>query len=225
MPPEIPVIEQPYFTLEEMLQTPNGQWKVLFATVGSYGIAMPGSVRAPSRRSGPKGGKNPCSPSSGTERKSRSKQRKGIGQSTSSLLWFRCWLPTWEPAKAGRVLATRNDTPFRKSNVRRKLNQILKKLDLAPAEQAPCFSTCRVSVLQAKGARRLDCGMGRALKPADDIWVHAISRMNFADELCAVLPCFSQPVCQRICGLVPMDPNSRQLRRREVQRKLLTIRD
>src|SRR6516165_2514505 len=89
-----------------------------------------------------------------------------------------------EPAKAGRVLATRNDTPFRKSNVRRKLNQILKKLDLAPAEQAPCFSTCRVSVLQAKGARRLDCGMGRALKPADDIWVHAISRMNFADELC-----------------------------------------
>jgi integrase len=51
---------------------------------------------------------------------------------------------------SGRVFATRNGTPFCKGNVRRKLNQILKSLKLAPAG-LHAFRHGRVSVLQASG--------------------------------------------------------------------------
>jgi integrase len=52
--------------------------------------------------------------------------------------------------KTGRVFATRSGTPFCKSNVRRKLNQILKKLKLAPAG-LHAFRHGRVSLLQENG--------------------------------------------------------------------------
>jgi integrase/recombinase XerD len=52
--------------------------------------------------------------------------------------------------KGGRVFETRAGTPFCKSNVRRKLNQILKKLHLAPAG-LHAFRHGRVSVLQENG--------------------------------------------------------------------------
>jgi len=53
--------------------------------------------------------------------------------------------------KAGRfVFQTNRGTPFCKSNVRRKLNQILKKLNLAPAG-LHAFRHGRVSVLQENG--------------------------------------------------------------------------
>ena len=48
------------------------------------------------------------------------------------------------------MFETRAGTPFCKSNVRRKLNQILKKLNLAPAG-LHAFRHGRVSVLQANG--------------------------------------------------------------------------
>jgi integrase len=48
------------------------------------------------------------------------------------------------------VFQTRNGTPFCKSNVRRKLNQILKSLKLAPAG-LHSFRHGRVSVLQERG--------------------------------------------------------------------------
>ena len=51
---------------------------------------------------------------------------------------------------SGRVFATRNGTPFCKGNVRRKLNQILKSLNLAPAG-LHAFRHGRVSVLEATG--------------------------------------------------------------------------
>ena len=49
--------------------------------------------------------------------------------------------------KGGRVFDTRHGTPFCKSNVRRKLNEILKKLHLAPAG-LHAFRHGRVSLLQ-----------------------------------------------------------------------------
>src|SRR5207302_7220148 len=50
----------------------------------------------------------------------------------------------------GRVFQTRTGTPFCKSNVRRKLIQILKRLNLAPGG-LHAFRHGRVSVLQATG--------------------------------------------------------------------------
>lgn len=52
--------------------------------------------------------------------------------------------------KSGRVFATRSGTPFCKSNVRRKLNQILSKLSLPPAG-LHAFRDGRVSTLRAIG--------------------------------------------------------------------------
>jgi len=52
--------------------------------------------------------------------------------------------------KAGRVFETRRGTPFCRSNVRRKLNQILKSLKLAPAG-LHALRDGRVSVLQEYG--------------------------------------------------------------------------
>jgi len=52
--------------------------------------------------------------------------------------------------KSGRVFATRSGTPFCKSNVRRKLNQNLSKLDLPPAG-LHAFRHGRVSMHRASG--------------------------------------------------------------------------
>jgi integrase len=52
--------------------------------------------------------------------------------------------------KGGRVFQTRMGTPYCKSNVRRKLDEILKKLKLAPAG-LHAFRHGPVSVLQANG--------------------------------------------------------------------------
>lgn len=54
--------------------------------------------------------------------------------------------------KEGRVFQTRLGTPFCTSNVRRKLNQILKKLKLEPAG-LHAFRHGRVSVLQQNGVQ------------------------------------------------------------------------
>jgi integrase len=52
--------------------------------------------------------------------------------------------------KGGRVFQTRNGTPFCESNVRRKLNEILKKLNLPPSG-LHAFRHGRVSMLPENG--------------------------------------------------------------------------
>lgn len=52
--------------------------------------------------------------------------------------------------KTGRVFQTRTGTPFCKRNVRRRLNELLKKLKL-PKAGLHAFRHGRVSVLQAMG--------------------------------------------------------------------------
>ena len=56
----------------------------------------------------------------------------------------------FERLHCGGLFQTRNGTPFWKSNVRRKLNQIAKKLGLAPGG-LHAFRHGRVSVLQTNG--------------------------------------------------------------------------
>jgi hypothetical protein len=68
------------------------------------------------------------------------------------------------------VFQTRNGTPFCKSNVRRKLNEILKKLNLAPTG-LHAFRHGRVSVQPANGVPGE--GVGRTLQPANDIPIPA----------------------------------------------------
>ena len=151
--PEVPHKEQRCFSPGEMRQiidATTGQWKVLFATLASLG-ARAGEVfglyvedldltagRIHIRRS----------------------VRDGQDGSLKTKCGYR--VVNIEPAlvqmltihlsrrTSGRVFQTRNGTPFCRSNVRRKLNQILKKLNLPPAG-LHAFRHGRVSVLQANG--------------------------------------------------------------------------
>jgi integrase len=151
--PEIPVKEQRCFSPDEMRQivtAATGQWKVLFATLAGTGLR--------------------CGEAFGLHVKDldletgRIYVRRSIwnGQEVSVKTKQGYRAVNIEPAlvgmlaahlagrKAGRVFQTRRGTPFCKSNVRRKLNQILKSLKLAAAG-LHAFRHGRVSVLQENG--------------------------------------------------------------------------
>ena len=107
-------------------------------------------IRVACRGPGPDDGQNLCPPSiwNGKEVSVKTKQgyravniEPGLTEMLAAHLGER---------KGGRVFETRAGTPFCKGNVRRKLNQILKKLNLAPAG-LHAFRHGRVSMLQANG--------------------------------------------------------------------------
>jgi integrase len=151
--PEIPEKEQRCFSPDEMLQIINaasGQWKVLFATLGSTGLRCGeafglhvedldlSSYRIYVRRSVWNGEEV-------SVKTRRGYRRVNIEPALAEMLAAHVG-----QRKSGRVFETRTGTPFSKSNVRRKLNQILKKLNLAPAG-LHAFRHGRVSVLQENG--------------------------------------------------------------------------
>jgi integrase len=151
--PEIPVKEQRCFSPDEMLRiinTATGQWKVLFATLASTGLRCGeafglhvedldlSSYRIYVRRSVWNGEEV-------SVKTKRGYRRVNIDPALAEMLAAHVG-----DRKGGRVFHTRNGTPFCKSNVRRKLNQILNKLNLAPAG-LHAFRHGRVSVLQANG--------------------------------------------------------------------------
>ncbi|HTC95708.1 MAG TPA: tyrosine-type recombinase/integrase [Terriglobales bacterium] len=148
--PESPVKEQRCFSPDEMREIVNGavgQWKVLFATLASTGMR--------------------CGEAFGLHvedldlANARIYIRRGIwnGEEVSVKTKKGYRAVNIEPAlvsmlaahlgdrKSGRVFQTQTGTPFCKSNVRRKLNQLLKKLNLKPAG-LHAFRHGRVSVLQ-----------------------------------------------------------------------------
>ena len=151
--PEVPVKEQRCFSPDEMrriVDAANGQWRVLFATLASTGMRC-GELfglhvedldlingRIFIRRS----------VWNGEEVSVKTKRGYRVVNIESALVQMLA--VHLGDRKAGRVFQTRNGTPFCKSNVRRKLNQLLKKLKL-PASGLHAFRHGRVSVLQANG--------------------------------------------------------------------------
>jgi integrase len=151
--PETPETEQRCFSPDEMLRIVNaamGQWKVLFATLASTGLRCGEAFglhvedldlttgRIYVRRSVWNGNEVSVKTKHGYRAVN---VEPGLVKILAAHLGER---------KAGRVFQTRIGTPFCKSNVRRKLNQILKKLHLAPAG-LHAFRHGRVSVLQENG--------------------------------------------------------------------------
>lgn len=151
--PEVPVKEQRYFTEQEMLQIVNaaeGQWRVLFATLASTGLRcgeafglhvddldlVRGNIRV--HRSMWNG-------QEGTLKTKRGYRVVNIEPALVEMLTKHLGM-----RNSGLVFQTRIGTPFCKSNVRRKLNQILHTLNLKPAG-LHAFRHGRVSVLQANG--------------------------------------------------------------------------
>ena len=151
--PEIPEKEQRCFSPDEMLRIVNaatGQWRVLFATLASTGLRCgeafglhvedldlaTGSIHV---RRGVWNGKEVSL-----------KTKRGYRTITIEPGLTEMLAAHLEQVKGLRVFQTRNGTPFCKGNVRRKLQQILRKLNLKPAG-LHAFRHGHVSVLQAKG--------------------------------------------------------------------------
>jgi len=151
--PENPVKEQRYFSPEEMRQIVNaatGQWRVIFATLAGTGMRCGEAFglhvedldlaagRIFIRRSVWNGGE--------VSAKTKQAYRKvDIDPVLVQMLTEHLAGRT-----SGRVFQTRNGTPFCKSNVRRKLHQILAKLGYPPAG-LHAFRHGRVSVLRENG--------------------------------------------------------------------------
>ena len=115
-------------------------------------------------------------------------------------------------AQSRKGVSTRNGTPFCKSNVRRKLNQILKQLNLPPAG-LHAFRHGRVSVLQANGV------------PADGIESVGHSNLrttsgythfqdDFRAQIAGKVSLFAGGNLKKNCQLVPMVPILEHLRYR-----------
>jgi integrase len=151
--PEIPIKEQRCFSPDEMRQIVKasaGQWKVLFATLASTGLRCGEAFglhvedldlvasRIYVRRS----------VWNGEEVSVKTKQGYRVVNIEPTLVQMLA--AHLGERKGGRVFQTHSGTPFSKSNVRRKLNQILKKLKLAPAG-LHAFRHGRVSMLQSSG--------------------------------------------------------------------------
>ena len=205
--PEIPVKEQRCFSPDEMRRIVNaatGQWKVLFATLAGTGMR--------------------CGEAFGLHvddldlRDCRISIRRSVWNGQEGSVKTKCGYRkvTIDPALAemltahlngrtsGRVFQTNRGTPYCKGNVRRKLNELLKKLKL-PKAGLHAFRHGRVSVLQANGV------------PGDLVkeWVghsnlHTTSLYtHFQDDFRQRIACEAALFAQGdLAGKLPDSPNS-----------------
>jgi integrase len=151
--PEIPVKEQRCFSPDEMRQIVNsatGQWKVLFATLASTGMRCGEAFGLHVEDLDLSGGRIFIRRSIWNGQEVSVKTKKGYRAVDIEHAVVEMLAAHLGDRKSGRVFQTRTGTPFCKSNVRRKLRQILKQLNLAPGG-LHAFRHGRVSVLQANG--------------------------------------------------------------------------
>jgi integrase len=205
--PEIPLKEQRCFSPDEMPQivdSATGQWRVLFATLAGTGLRCGEAFGLHVEDLDLVTGKIHVRRSvwNGEEVSVKTKQGYRVVNIEPALV--KMLAAHLGERKGGRVFQTRNGTPFCKSNVRRKLSQILKKLNLAPAG-LHAFRHGRVSALQASGV------------PGDLVkeWVgHSSLRTtsrytHFGDDFRSQTACnvaiFSQP---NVAEKLPVSPNS-----------------
>jgi integrase len=151
--PEIPDKEQRCFSREEMLRIVNaatGQWRVLFATLASTGLRCGEAFGLHVEDVDLATGSIYVRRSVWNGKEGSLKTNRGYRTVTIEPGLIGMLAAHLEQLKGLRVFQTRSGTPFCKGNVRRKLNQILKKLNLKPAG-LHAFRHGHVSVLQAKG--------------------------------------------------------------------------
>jgi integrase len=151
--PEIPVKDQRFFSPDEMRQIVNsttGQWKAMFATLAGTGMRCGEAFGLHVDDLDLKAGRIHIRRSVWNGQEGSVKTKRGYRTVTIDPALVSMLAEHLDGRTAGRVFQTRLGTPFCKGNVRRKLNQILKTLNLAPAG-LHAFRHGRVSVLQANG--------------------------------------------------------------------------
>jgi len=220
--PEIPLKEQRFFRPNEMLQIINavdGQWKVLFSTLASTGLRCGEAFGLHVEDLDLATGRIYVRRSIWNGQEVSVKTKQGYRAVNIEPALVQMLAAHLGVRKGGRVFQTCKGTPFCKSNVRRKLNQILKKLNLAPAG-LHAFRHGRVSVLQENGV------------PGDLVkeWVgpsnlRTTSRYthfgdDFRTQVASDVALFSQPVAEEKLQFSPNSPNFAQIEVKAVQRKV-----
>lgn len=151
--PEDPIKEQRYFTPSEMRMIVNaatGRWRVLFATLADTGIRAGEAFGLHVEDLDFTNGRIFVRRSIWNGEEVSVKTKQGFRVVHIELALAQILANHLNGRTGGRVFQTCAGTPFCKSNVRRKLNQILAKLKLAPAG-LHAFRHGRVSVLQENG--------------------------------------------------------------------------
>ena len=151
--PKEEVREQRWFTPSEMSQIINvatSQWKVLFATLAGTGMRCGEAFGLHVEDVNLAKGKITIKRGVWNGEEVSPKSKNGRREVNIEPALVQMLAGHLGDRKSGRVFATRSGTPFCKSNVRRKLNQILSKLNLPPAG-LHAFRHGRVSMLRASG--------------------------------------------------------------------------
>jgi integrase len=151
--PEIPVKEQRCFSPDEMrriVDAADGQWHVLFATLAGTGMRCGEAFGLHVDDLDLVTGRIFIRRSVWNGEEVSVKTKRGYRAVNIEPALVQMLAAHLGGRKSGRVFETHAGTPFCKSNVRRKLNQILTKLNLAPAG-LHSFRHGRVSVLQENG--------------------------------------------------------------------------
>ncbi len=205
--PEIPAKEQRCFSPDEMRRIVNaatGQWKVLFATLAGTGMRCGEAFGLHVEDLDLVTGRIFIRRSIWNGEEVSTKTKKGFRVVNIEPLLVAMLAAHLGDRKSGRVFETRTGTPFCKSNVRRKLNQILKKLNLKLAG-LHAFRHGRVSVLQANGVPGdlLKEWVGHSNLQTTSLYTH------FQDEFRHRVACdvalFAQ---ENVAGKLPVSPNS-----------------
>ena len=204
--PEIPVKEQRCFSPDEMRSVVNaatGQWRVLFATLAGTGMRCGESFGLHVEDLDLKAGRiyirrSVWNGEEGSVKTKRGYQAVNIEPTLIALLTEHLGYRT-----TGRVFETRSGTPFCKSNVRRKLLQILKKLNLVPAG-LHAFRHGRVSVLQAGGVPGdlVKEWVGHTNLRTTSLYTHF--QDDFRQRIATEVALFAQ---ENLVGKLPVSPN------------------
>ncbi len=204
--PEIPVTEQRCFSPDEMRQIVNsatGQWKVLFATLASTGMRCGEAFGLYVEDLDLIGGRIFVRRSIWNGQEVSVKTKRGYRVINIEPALVQLLATHLGDRKGGRVFQTRTGTPFCKSNVRRKLTQILKKLNLVKGG-LHAFRHGRVSVLQMSGVPGdlVKEWVGHSNLQTTSMYTH------FCDEFRKQIACdvalFAQP---NLAEQLPVGPN------------------
>ena len=205
--PEIPVKEQRCFSPHEMRQivtASTGQWKVLFATLASTGMRCGEAFGLHVEDLDLVAGKIYVRRSIWNGEEVSVKTKQGYRAVNIEPALIQMLAAHLGDRKGGRVFETHTGTPFCKSNVRRKLNQILKQLSLAPAG-LHAFRHGRVSVLQENGVPGdlVKEWVGHSNLRTTSRYTHF--RDDFRQRVACDVGLFAQA---NVAGKLPVSPNS-----------------
>ena len=205
--PEIPIKQQRCFSPDEMRQVVDaatGQWKVLFATLASTGMRCGEAFGLHVSDVELTAGKIVIRRSVWNGEEVSVKTRQGYRAVNIDPATVKMLSAHFGQRTSGRVFETRTGTPFCKGNVRRKLNQILKSLNLAPAG-LHAFRHGRVSILQAMGVPGdlVKEWVGHSNLHTTSMYTHF--QDDFRKRIACEVALFS---IENMAGKLPVSPNS-----------------